>query len=304
MKSNEPMESMLRRLRYQATAARRERTLQNIYHAMDESQEPAPADRRVHLGRMTMNTRITKYAIAAAVILIVLGGVSLWPEGGGGRDRWWLAPPAAWGQELLTALGTVQVVSGREQTVLVAADGTQHTSSTWDAFYVSKDSYRRDIYDGQVLREIQWYVPEDSDMIQHYIRYDLNCYGATRHKGSFGVTDPVERMRFFIGLLDKADTVLGEETIDGHACVGFEIRASKYGSNPDAWIDRIWFDTQTKLPARMERSGRPVTGDAARTFTTIMNQFTYNAQLPADTFVPQAPPKGFINAHPDDLPRK
>ncbi len=304
MSSNNSMESMLRKLRYQATAARRERTLQNIYHAMDESQEPTPAVRRVHIGRMTMNARITKYILAAAVILIVLGGVSLRPWGGSGRNQWWLAPPAAWGQGLLAALDTAGAVTCREQTVFVRADGTQHTSSTWNTFYVSKDSYRRDIYDGQVLREIQWYVPDGGDMIQHYVRYDLKCYGATRHQGSFGVIDPVERMRFFIWLLDKADKVLGEETIDGHTCVGIEIRASQYGRNPDTWIDRIWFDTQTKLPVRIEESGRPVTGDATRTSTTIKDQFTFNAQLPADTFVPQPPPEGFINAHPDELQRK
>jgi hypothetical protein len=298
------MEGMLRKLRYQMTAARREETLQNIYHAMEESQEPAPAFRRVHIGRMTMNTRITKFVLAAAVILFVLGGVSLWPWGGGGQDRWWLAPPAAWGQELLTALGTVQAVSCREQMVFVDADGARHASSTWDEFYMSRDSYRRDIYDGQFLREIQWYVPDGSDTIQHYIRYDLNCYGSLRHPASFGVTDPIERARFFVGLLDKADKVLGEETIDGHNCVGFEVRASKYRNNPDTSLDRIWFDTQTKLPVRIEQSDRSATGEATSTSTTIVDQFTYNAQLPADTFVPQTPPQGFINAHPDDLRRK
>ena len=250
-----------------------------------------------------MRTRTTRAALAAAVILVVLGGVTFWPWGHSGPNRWWLAPPAAWGQELLTALGTVQAVSCREQTVLVAANGTQHTSSTWDTFYVSKDSYRRDIYDGQVLREIQWYVPDGGDMIQSYIRYDLKCYGHLRHKGSFGVTEPVERMRFFIGLLDKADKVLGEEAIDGHICVGFEIRTSKYSDTPDTGLDRIWYDTQTKLPVRIEQSDWPVTGDAASTSTTVMDQFIYNAQFPADTFVPQPPPEGFINAHPDDLRR-
>jgi hypothetical protein len=298
------MESMLQRLRYQATAERRERTLQNIFNAMDEPQDQAPALGRVQIGRLTMNTRTRRLALAAAVILIVLGGVAFWPFGNAGKDQWWLAPPAAWGRELLTTLDTIQAVSCREQTVLVAADGSQQTSSTWDTLYVSKDSYRRDIHDGQVLREIQWYVPDGNDMIQHYIRYDLACYGAVRHKGSFGVTDPVARMRFFIGQLDKADRSLGEATIDGHDCVGFEIHANKYGSNPETWIDRIWFDVQTKLPVRIEQAGRPVTGDSIRTFTTIMDQFTYNSQLPAGTFVPQEPPKDFVNAHPDDLPHK
>ncbi|MCL5279213.1 MAG: RNA polymerase sigma factor [Planctomycetes bacterium] len=74
------------------------------------------------------------------------------------------------------------------------------------------------------------------------------------------------------------------------------------GSDPDTWIDHIWFDTQTRLPVRIEQMGRPVTGDATRTFTIIMDQFVYDAQLPADTFLP--PPEGFINAHPDDLRRQ
>jgi hypothetical protein len=304
MSSNDPMESMLRNLRYQATAQGRERTLQNIVKAMDESQEQAPAVSRVRIGRMTMNTRTTRLALAAAVILIVLGGIAFWPFGSGGKDQWWLAPPAAWGRELLTTLDTIQAVSCREQTVFVAADGSQHTSSTWDTFYVSKDSYRRDIYDGQVLREIQWYVPDGNDMIQHYIRYDLACYGALRHARSFGVDDPVARIRFFVGQLDKADRLLDEEVVEGRNCIGFEIRASKYGNNPDTWIDRVWFDVQTRLPLRIEQSGRPVTDDTTQTFTTIMDQFTYSVQLPTDTFIPQAPPKGFVNAHPDDLPRK
>ncbi len=251
-----------------------------------------------------MKTRMTKFALAAAVILVVLGGVTFWPLGNGGRSQWWLAPPAAWGQELLAALDTVRAVTCREQTVFVAADGTPTTSSTWHQFYMSQDSYRRDIYDGEVLREVQWYVPDGGDMIQHYVRYDHRCYGALRHTGSFGVIDPIERARSLVGLLDKADKVLGEEVIDGHNCVGFETHVSQSDGQPDTWMARIWFDTQTKLPVRIEELGLPVTGDGSRTVTTIMDQFTYNVQLPPDTFVPQPPPEGVVNAHPDDLRRQ
>jgi hypothetical protein len=298
------MESMLRKLRYQATAARRERTLENIFHAMDESQEPAPADRRVQIGKMIMKTRTTRWALAAAVILVMLGGATFWPFGHGGKDRWWLAPPAAWGRELLTALEPVKAVSFREQIVDVDADGSQSTSSTWMIRYVSKDSYRRDIYDGNTLREIQLYVPDGNDMILHYVRFDLKCYGALRHGGGFGVQDPVERMRSHIKLLDKADRLLGEQVIDGRVCVGFEIRASQYAGNPETWVDRIWFDTRTKLPVRMEQAGRPITGETTVTTTKVMDQFNFDAQLPADTFILPAPPKGFVNAHPDDLRRQ
>lgn len=248
-----------------------------------------------------MKTRTARLALAAAVILIVLGGISFWPFGHGGKDPWWLGPSAVWGQALLTTLGTAQAVTCQERTILVEADGSEHLSGTWDIFYVSHDSYRRDVYDGDGLREIQWYVPEGGDMIQHYVRFDLRCYGAMRHAGSFGVYDPTQRMRFYLGLADQADKRLGEETIDGRPCVGFEIRASRYGNNPETWIDRIWFDTGTRLPVRIEQAGRPVTGDATRTFTRVMDRFDFAPQLPADTFVPQPPPAGFVNAHPDEL---
>jgi hypothetical protein len=304
MRSSDSLESMLHRLRYATTPERRRGTLENIYGALDEFHKQTPATSRTGIGRLSMKTTTGKLALAAAVIVIVLGGITFWPFGGANTGKWWLASPAALGQELRTALDTIKAVTCREQTVFVAADGSQHTSSTWDRFYTSSDSYRRDISDGDALREIQWYVPDGNEMVQHYVRFDLKCYGAVRHSGGFGADDPVERMRFYIGLLDRADRLLGEQVIDGHNCVGFEIRASKYGDNPETWVDHIWFDVQTRLPVRMEKSGRPVTGDPTSTFTTVQDQFDFASQFPADTFIPQVPPAGFVNAHPDELQRQ
>lgn len=42
-----------------------------------------------------------------------------------------------------------------------------------------------------------------------------------------------------VSRISRADRLLGTQTIDGHECVGFEIRASQYGDNPDTWLDRI-----------------------------------------------------------------
>ena len=53
--------------------------------------------------------------------------------------------------------------------------------------------------------------------------------------------------------MDNADKLLGEKIIEERDCVGFEISASKYGSNPDEWVDRIWFDIETKLPVLIEQ---------------------------------------------------
>ncbi len=243
-----------------------------------------------------MKNPITKIATAAVIAIVVIGGITFWPSGGSDNGKWWLGPPAAWGQEILAELDTIKGVTCREQTVFVMSDGSEHTSSTWNILYVSSDSYRRDIYDGDFLREIQWYVPDGSGTLQHSIRYDLKSYFTHTGEGSFGNHDPVERMRFYVKLLDKAD----EKIIEDRNCVGFEISASKYGDNPENWVDCIWFDTETKLPVRMEKHGRPVTDQPNKTVTIIQDQFNYNPELPADTFIPETP-EGFINAHPDEI---
>jgi hypothetical protein len=93
--------------------------------------------------------------------------------------------------------------------------------------------------------------------------------------------------------------LLGKKVIEGHECVGFEISADKYGSNPEQWVDSIWFDVKTKLPTRIEQRGRPATGHPEETFTTVQDQFDYNPELPVDTFIPQIP-EGFIN-HSDEI---
>jgi len=188
--------------------------------------------------------------------------------------------------------------------VFVNADGSEHTSSTWTRFSISKDSYRRDIYDGDSLREIQWYIPDGGDMIQTGIRFDLKCYGAVRHKGSFGEMDPIERMRACVGQMDKAQRLLEERVIDGRTCVGFEIQTGANGGPSGTGASRVWFDVETKLPMRIERSGLPVTGDPNCTLTIVRDQFDYVPQLPANTFIPDEPPAGFVNAHPDELQQK
>lgn len=272
-----------------------------------------PSRRRTHgrLVAMLQRRSVQGLAAAAAVVFVVLGGLSFWPHSSSNRgksDAWWLGPPSAWAAEVNTALARAGIkgVTCREQILLAAANGSTHTSSTWTKFYVSKDSYRRDIYDGDVLREYQWYVPDANGLTTFTsVRFDTRTYCTSGPvTGSFGQKDPIERMRFYVNLIDKADRVLSTQSIDGRQCVGFEIRASKYGDNPDTWIDRIWFDVQTRLPVRIEECGRTVTGDSSRTLTWVQEQFDYNPDLPADTFTPQIPEGFTFNDKPDELHKK
>lgn len=250
-----------------------------------------------------MKSRITKIAAAAVIALVVLGGITLWPGGDSNGGKWWLGSPKVWAQEILAELGTIEGITCRERTLWIEPNGSTHTSMTWNILYVSKDSYRRDIYDGDRLREIQWYVPDGDGTLQHSVRYDLNSYFSHTGEGSFGDYAPVERMRFYVNLLDEADRLLGEKVIDGYNCVGFEISVSKYGDNPQEWLDRIWFDVETKLPVLIEQEiGRPrdETKTDFKPRIRLQDQFDYNPDLSADTFIPVIP-EGFIFGHPDDI---
>ena len=300
MRLADNINELIKKLQLKASADLDARVHDDISGALVGYEKTQSVRSEPKIRRTIMKSRTAKLTAAAVIaIVVVVGGMPFWP-GGSDTGKWWLGPPAAWGQEILAELDALKGVTCREQTVLVMPDGSEHTSSTWNVLYVSSDSYRRDIYDGNVLRETQWYVPDGGDMLQHSVRFDLESYFTHSGEGSFGYRDPLDRMRFYVGLIDEADRLLGEDTIDGTQCVGFEISASKYGDNPVDEIDCIWFDVETKLPVRIEQHGRPVTNQPEETITIIQSEFDYYPNLPADTFVPETP-EGYINAHPDEI---
>jgi len=303
MRPSDNINELIKKLQLKASAELDKRVHDDISRGLAKSDKTESAVSQPDLWRPIAKWRITKLAAAVVIAVVVVGGITFWPSRGSDGKKWWLAPPAAWGQEILAALDTVKGITCREHTIGIDPDGSTHTTGTWNIFYVSHDSYRRDIYDGDRLREIQWYVPDGDGTLQHSIRYDLKSYFTRSGEGSFGNYEPIESMRFYVRLLDKADKLLGEKVIEDRNCVGFEISAAKYGDNPQEWLDRIWFDIDTKLPVLIEKE-RGCPRDKTKTdfhpSIRVQDQFDYNPELPADTFIPKTP-EGFINAHPDEI---
>ena len=301
MNVNEPLESMLHKLRYHTADERRRETLANILSAMDESRAQAPTARRPQIWRLTVNTRTGRLALAAAVILIVLGGITFWPAGIGKNGGWWLAPPAAWGQEITKCLEKVKVLIYREGSVLVGNYGSTHVSGSWRRHYKAADRQRCDQYYQDTLVSTTWDVPDGAgSVLQTSVSHEFQCYTTQTYASSQPASDPVVMLRFYVSLLPKADRRLDANSFEGKDCVGFEISASKYGNNPKEWIDRIWFDKETKLPVRIEQHGRPITGHPEETSTCIQDQFQYGSEVPADMFEPRIP-EGFVNAPADTI---
>ena len=290
---------------------------QAVFTAVEsEKNQPSPKPNAglELIWRTIMYSKTMKYAAAAVIAMVVLGGISFWP--GSPQNEWWLGSPAAWGQEIIAELEKIEALVYRDQSVFVSRYGSTHVSGTWSRNYEAKDRSREDRYyehtdedtfgdsnPNSVLQHVTYKVPYGQDLIQFGVSYEHQCYTIKINEGGAyerNPRDPIDRLRFYVNLMDKADRILDTATFEGRECVGFEIDTSKYGDNPAGRIDRIWFDVETKLPVRIERHGRPITGSPGQTFTHIQDQIEYYAQVPAEMFEPEIP-DGFINAEPDEV---
>lgn len=238
-------------------------------------------------------------AAAAAVALVVFGGYAVFSPSRHVQMQngaWWLAPPAAWAQEIDTALEAASVngITCRER--VLHRDG-RPVGDTVITFYMSRDSYRRDVYDLDALREVQWYIPDGDGMIQTGYRLDTRTCGSIRHEGSFGDRDPVQRLRSMVQRVIDTGRCLGTETIEGHECVGFEAARSAR----EDLAQRVWFHIGTKLPVRTEFEFRFTGADPGQEpVVMVSDEYDFDPHLPPDTFTPVIP-EGFINTHPDEL---
>ena len=313
MRPTDNINELIKKLHLKASADLDKRVHADISRGLAKSESTRSAVAQPDVWRTILKTKTARFAAAAVVALVVIGGMTFWPVGSPQNGKWWLGPPAAWGQQIIAELEKIEALVYRDQAVSVGRFGSTHVSGTWSRNYEAKDRSREDRYYeptdedtfGQnnpesVLQHVIYKVPDGQDLIQHDVSYEHQCYTIRINKGGAYQRDPIESLRFYVGLLDRADRILDTATFEGRECVGFEISADKYGDNPKDWIDRIWFDVETKLPARIEEHGRPITNRPGRTHTSIQDQFEYYAQIPAEMFEPDIP-DGFINAEPDEV---
>ena len=298
---HDPLRNLVKSLRYQPSPAARDRLFEKVHRAMDETGKPMSGTVRCGIGRTLMSHRNRRLAAAAAAIIVIVGGVQFWPFGRSENGQWWLGPAPAWGQQILASLDKVRAVVYRQRVGTVSDYNPPEMSIGWERRYNTRDRYRRDRYDDGVnIMNTQWVIPDGNGLLMLEVSYEYKCTFQRENQAYGFIKDFVGEMSSYVQLLEKADRLLGTEVFDGCECVGFEVSAAKYGDNPQGRFDRIWFDIRTRLPARIERHGIPSGHRAGETMIIIHDEFQYNAEVPADLFVPVIP-EGFVNAHPDDV---
>lgn len=262
---------------------------------------PATGNMRIPSPARTINWGFWKLAIisaAAAVIMLMAGSFLL--------DR---HSSRAFADQAVAALAKAQAdgVTFQERNIALLADGSKQSSSTHSVVTVGRESYRRDIYEGERLHEVQWYTPHPDQLMedgplklqiqnidgmnQTSVQFDTKTYSLQRHKGRLDGDHPVDRISSIVKHVDKAERQLEPITIKGRQCPGFQIRANQYGTNPSDWIDRVWFDPETKLPVRIEHE-RPSTENRIKAIVTVQEEFDWHPSLPDDVYTPKIP-EGF-----------
>jgi hypothetical protein len=311
MRPSDNIEKLIDKLQVEPRAEASQRNIEDALAA--HKKIISSAHLKTNIWHILMKNKMIKYSTIAAILVIVLEGINFWPTNNSETGKWWLGSSAVWGQDIITNLNNFETLVCRQQAVIVSPNGSTHVSGTWYRNYYARDRVIKEQYYEQtdedtfgdvkpdsVLQDVTYDLPDGNDIITYEISFEFKCYTIKKHEGVAYQKDPVENLRFYVNLLDKADRILDVKTLEGKQCVGFEISADKYGDNPPEWIDNIWFDVQTKLPVRIEKHGRPVTGQPGKTFTFITDQFVYYAHIPAELFEPKIP-DDFINAEPSDM---
>lgn len=216
--------------------------------------------------------------------------------------------PPALKDEIAAALNAVETAVYRSRFGFVR-DGNW-VFADGDRIYLSQYDWRKDSYSGDQVRRTEWFVTDKADwgetsldfndrnfrLIQTIVNFADRSYRVITHGSRSHPDNPMDRITFLAGWIDRADRFFAKEQIEGIDCFGFELSARKYGTNPDTSKHRLWFDAETMLPVKVESDW--VQDDGPRKM--VSDQFQWNVELPPDTFIPDIP-QDFKLSQPDEM---
>lgn len=276
-----------------------QRILGDALRDLEQQGQQRPVGTGSHVLRTIMKGTRGRLAVAAAAIVIVLGGIGLWPDGNG--DQWWLGSPAVWGKEIVASLEKVTALTYRQRALRVMDYGPDTIGGLWEKRYAAKDKYRREVRDeANNIIQIQWTLPADDGFVKYQVWPKYRCYTQESEKTPPSYDGVMGWMQRWVRLAGKANRILGTRALEGRPCVGFEISPGMYEGFLVQVPVHIWLDVETKLPVNIERRGLPVDYDPTRKLTLIYDQFDYHAEVPTDMFSLQIP-EGYVNSHRDDV---
>jgi hypothetical protein len=244
MTNKKDLERFVRDASIRTDATANERILKMMHGAFERSTQPQVVG------------RLARWSVAAAILIglsILIGHVG--PFGSSG---------VAWGKvaDRVAAMDTFLFSLAINVSDANGVEPAEPPTSKW-VFYVSEQyGFRMDISgDGQT---VSWYVPPQGDTLTMVVPAEKKWTRSPippeqRGKMPQEYEDPEEYIRRFMA---RPQTKLGRSVIDGVAVEGIEVTDPPTNGQPlENAVGRLWVDTTTELPIRIEIEGKA--GDKA-----------------------------------------
>jgi len=265
MRPAENIEKLIMKLRYKAGAETHEKVLGNVLQALDEHEKQKSGVTKPEIWRTIMNNKITKLAVAAAIVIAVLIGLHYF-AGPVSVTSTVYAEVAQRLQKARTLLYTVTTSTAVEgmpaMRMEIAFKEPGYMRMTMPGGYVS-------VLDGIQGKGLS-ILPDK----KQFIEMDMSNLPDDAARRQF---DAIERLRT---LPERADEVLGERNIEGRVVQGFRV-------NEEGETNTVWIDAQTRELILVEREFPNVPGISA-----TMTDFRFDVELD-DALFSLTPPDGY-----------
>jgi len=262
MRPAENIEKLIKTLRYKAGAETHEKVLGNVLQALEKREQQASGVTKPDLWRTIMNSKITKLATAAAIIVAVLVGFH-YLGGSAGNVYADVAERLQKARTLLYTITTSTPVEWMPDLRMeIAFKEPGYMRMTMPGGYVSV----MDCLQGKALS----IIPDK----KQFIEMEMSNLPGDGGRRQF---ETIEKLR---SLPERADEIIGEKQIDGRTVQGF--RVSEGGMTYTVWID----------PKSRELVEVEVTFDGAPQMSGTMTDFRFDAEL-GDELFSITPPDGY-----------
>ena len=226
--------------------------------------------------RIIMQSRITKFAAAAVIIIAVLIGINQF--GGSG---------VAWG-DVVKNVEQVQTFTCRLWTKMTC-DTDKGSDQEADIIVYDSSQYgsRIDAYvDGKVISRIYGLPGQNTCVMimpeaKKYTRMSFTDEQYRQMQAR--EKSPREFIKLFLAIEHSS---LGRDTIDGVEVEGIEVDSPKVGGGMfESAVGRLWVDVETEFPVRMEIEGISASGKTKM----VVDEFQWDVELEPSMFEPNIP---------------
>jgi hypothetical protein len=246
--------------------------------AFEQLKQKYSAGTRPNIWRIIMRSRISKLAAAAAIIVVLLAFDPFGFINSGGVAWAKVAQRVEQIETFMFGL-TIKVSDPNSK------DGTDQTTARWIIYLSEKYGFRMDIGAGENL--VSWYVaPDANEMImvvpgeKELIKWPLPA--DMREKMPEEYRDPREYISRFMSRPYKE---LGRSVINGLQVEGIEVKNPPTdGEQLENAVGRLWVDTETELPVRIE-----IEGTADRKMVQWVMDFKWAEAVDSSLFDPNRP---------------